>query len=50
MEKRTKDRRVVILMEPARYDQIARVAAQHSISVGEYIRLAIDSFEIRGEL
>lgn len=45
-----KTRRVVLLMEPERHDEIARTADQHGISVAEYIRLAIEAFDIRGRL
>jgi hypothetical protein len=46
----TKDRRVVFLMAPADHDELVRKADLHGMSVGEYIRAALEAFEIRGEL
>lgn len=41
----TKDKRVVLLMEPKQYDELVQLAKDQGVSIAEYIRRAIDQYD-----
>jgi hypothetical protein len=50
MKRPPKTKRLTVLVEPERFDEITRTATDHGLTLGEYVRAALDEFDIRARL